>query len=174
MIKQNISIKGIVINNIEYKMTQFADDTTLFLDGSRSCLQAALNTIKTFGSYSGLNMNMSKTKTIWIGRKRYSRDKINTTPMLTWGETEFDLLGLKFSVNLPQMIQLNYNKYILQAKDIIHHWCSRKSQEPNILTLQSRIKSTYQEQQTISNLNGHIHVFDKTWNIWKPLFENIQ
>ena len=69
-------------------MTQFADDTTLFLDGSQSSLQAALNAIETFGSYSSLNMNMSKTKTIWIGKK------INTTPMLTWGETEFDLLGL--------------------------------------------------------------------------------
>ena len=45
--------------------------------------------------------------------------------MLTWGETEFNLLGLKFSVHLPQMIQLKYNKYILQAKDIIHHWNKR-------------------------------------------------
>ena len=104
MIKQNISIEGIVIDNIEHKMTQFADDTTLFLDGSQSSLQAGLNTIETFGSYSGLKMNMSKTKTIWRGRKRYSRDIINTTPMLTWGETEFELLGLKFSVNLPQLI----------------------------------------------------------------------
>ena len=42
--------------------------------------------------------------------------------MLTWGETECDLLGLRFSVKLQQMIQLNSVKYILQAKDIINQW----------------------------------------------------
>ena len=44
---------------------------------------------------------------------------------LHWGETAFDLLGLKFSVNLDKMIQLNYDKYINQAKETINHWNKR-------------------------------------------------
>ena len=54
MIEVNIEIKGIIIDSIENKITQFADDTTLVLDGSQSSLKAALNTLEIFGSYSGL------------------------------------------------------------------------------------------------------------------------
>ena len=56
-----------------YKLTQFADNTTLILDGSVSSLQAALNTLEVFGNFSGLRMNREKTKVIWIGRKKYSK-----------------------------------------------------------------------------------------------------
>ena len=36
-------MKGIYVNGIEHKITQFADDTTLILDGSKDSLIAALN-----------------------------------------------------------------------------------------------------------------------------------
>ena len=35
IIKHNKSIKGISIGQIEYKLTQFADDITITLDGSK-------------------------------------------------------------------------------------------------------------------------------------------
>ena len=47
-------ITGITIKEKEFKLSQFADDTTLFLDGSHNSLQAALNTIEIFGSFSCL------------------------------------------------------------------------------------------------------------------------
>ena len=51
-------------------------DTTLFLDGTKSSLQAALNTLETYGNYSGLKINKERTKIIWIGRKKFSNDKL--------------------------------------------------------------------------------------------------
>ena len=69
LIKKNKKINGIYVDEIEIKITQFADDTTLILDGSQSSLQAALNTIEIFGSFSGLKINTNKTKLVWIGRK---------------------------------------------------------------------------------------------------------
>ena len=62
LIMQNPEIKGIFINGTEFKITQYADDTTLFLDGSQSSLIAALNTLELFGSFSGLRMNTEKNK----------------------------------------------------------------------------------------------------------------
>ena len=125
MVTNNMDIKGITICTHDYRLSQFADDTTLLLDGTARSLQAALNTLEIFGSMSGLIINKDKTKLIWIGRKKHSKDKLKTKFPLQWGETAFDLLGLKFSVNLSEMINLNYNKYIEQAKSIINHWNKR-------------------------------------------------
>lgn len=48
MIKQNKDIKGIFINDIEQKISQYADDTSLVLDGSPKSVFAALETIEFF------------------------------------------------------------------------------------------------------------------------------
>ena len=65
LIKYNKDITGIFVDGVEYKASQFADDTTLILDGT---LEATLNTLEIFGSLSGLKMNTAKTKLIWIGK----------------------------------------------------------------------------------------------------------
>ena len=60
-------INGIKIGNTTFKITQFADDTTLILDGSLNSLQSALNILEIFGELSGLKMNCEKMKLTWIG-----------------------------------------------------------------------------------------------------------
>ena len=45
---KNTIVKGTDIHGYEVKISQFADDTTIFLDGSQSSLQAALNILETF------------------------------------------------------------------------------------------------------------------------------
>ena len=47
MIRTNKDIKGIHINNKEFKLSQYADDTQLILDGSESSLKEAFTYIKT-------------------------------------------------------------------------------------------------------------------------------
>ena len=125
MIENNTEIKGITICQKEYKLTQFADDTSLFLEGSQKSLQTALNTLEIFGNISGLRMNTEKTRVIWNGRNFFTKDKINTTPMLNWGDTQFELLGLTFTADLVNIIEINYNKYIPQIKNMISHWNRR-------------------------------------------------
>ena len=97
LINHNSNIKGVKVGTDVYKITQFADDTTLILDGSERSLLPALNTIEIFGTVSGLKMNKSKTKLIWIGRKKFSKEKINTSHNLEWGVTEFTFLGIHFN-----------------------------------------------------------------------------
>ena len=103
---------GIYIKNNEYKLTQFADDTTLLLDGSEESLQASLNVLEIYGSMSGLKMNSDKTKIIWIGRKKFSKEKYVTDIKLTWGITDFELPGIKFTVSLNDITQINFNPAI--------------------------------------------------------------
>ena len=95
LIIYNPQIRGIFINSVEFKFTKYADDTTLFLDGPQDSLLAALNTLETFRTYSGLKMNTEKTRVIWIGTKKHSKEKLMDKGLL-WGCTHFDLLGIKF------------------------------------------------------------------------------
>ena len=73
MILANKNIKRIKIGSDEFKISQFANDTTLFLDGSESSLQYTLNVLEIFGSLSGLKMNLSKTRMLWIGKNVVKR-----------------------------------------------------------------------------------------------------
>ena len=77
ILDSNTLIKGIKIANIEIKLIQFANVTTLILDGSSGSLQAVLNTVEVLG----LKVNTEKTQIVWIGKKRGSEEKLNITEL---------------------------------------------------------------------------------------------
>ena len=104
------------------KLTQFADDTTIILDGTVDSLQAALNILEIFRELSGLKMNAEKTKVVWIGSEMTSKRMLNTSYKLRWGDSHFNLLGINFSSNLSEMPDLNYENAIMKAKQIINSW----------------------------------------------------
>ena len=63
-------IKGIEINGIDLKLSQYADDTTLILDGSEESFLESVILIEIFGNISGLRLNIKKTEALWIGSKK--------------------------------------------------------------------------------------------------------
>ena len=60
-IRQNKNIKGIKINE-EVKISQYADDTTLILDGSPASLTTSLQILDFFSEVFGLRLNSKKTE----------------------------------------------------------------------------------------------------------------
>ena len=73
-IKQNGQINGITVNNEEFLIGQYADDTVFLLDGTQTSLSQCLDTLELFGECSGLKVNVEKTKAVWLGNKRFSKD----------------------------------------------------------------------------------------------------
>ena len=67
IIKNNKNIKEITIDNIEYKLSQFADDTSLLLDGSEQSLNETLQELDNVYILSRLKLNCDTTKIVWIG-----------------------------------------------------------------------------------------------------------
>ena len=122
MLTSNKQIKGISIDENEYLVSQFAVDTTILLDGTQNSLTGFLNTLGVFGTTSGLKMNTDKT---WIGRKKFSQDKLNTNYNLIWGDEEFDLLGITFNVNLNLTTIKNYQKAQIKINESIKSWNKR-------------------------------------------------
>ena len=103
------SIKALNINKECLKIIQFADDTTIFLDGSESSLQSALNVLEIFGTYSGLKVNKEKTQIVWIGSKKGNTQKMCQHANLKLEINTFRILGITFSVNLNDIPSLNYD-----------------------------------------------------------------
>ena len=81
------------------------------LDVSQHSLQTALNVLEVFGDFSSLWMNREKTKFLWIGWKKFSKEKLNVQGNLNWGNIYFNLLGIEFTTNLneiPSKIMLKW------------------------------------------------------------------
>ena len=68
-IKQNGQINGITVNNEEFLLGQYADDTFFLLDGTQTSLPQCLDTLELFGECSGLKVNVEKTKAVWLGNE---------------------------------------------------------------------------------------------------------
>ena len=70
-------LKGININNREFLLSQYADDTQVFLDGSEKSLREALLILDTFYKMSGLKINFEKKSHLdWIP-KSFRRQTIS-------------------------------------------------------------------------------------------------
>ena len=93
MIRKNKDIRGISINNRQYKLSQYADDTQLFLDGSEKSLKTALYVLKTFYKISGLKINVETPKAIWIGALSHSENRLCLNYELDWTQGPFKMDG---------------------------------------------------------------------------------
>ena len=85
-IRNNKNIKGIKIGNTEFKLSQYADDASVILDGSPTSLNETLDELYYYAQYSGLNVNFDKTQVVWIGANKYSTNTIKTRWKLKWGK----------------------------------------------------------------------------------------
>jgi hypothetical protein len=115
------NIGGLKIVNIENKLSQFANDTAIFLNGTEFSLQKSLEELNSFADLSGLNINYTKTQVVWIGSKRFSDEKLCLNLDLTWGKHSFKYLGIDFDihVDLSRMIKINFEKKIIEIKSLL-------------------------------------------------------
>ena len=100
MIKGNTKIKGIEMQNNINLLSQFADDTTLSLDGTGQYLIEALKTIEKFSLVSGLKVNENKTMIIWIGSTRGNNQRFLRDKNYIWDPgTSFKIVGIQFLID---------------------------------------------------------------------------
>ena len=59
------------------KLSQYADNTTLILDGSNSSFARIFHLLHAFGSVSGPKAHYEKTKALWIGSLQNSNTAEN-------------------------------------------------------------------------------------------------
>ena len=128
-IRQNKRIRGIKIKDVEFKITQYADDTMLYLQDQDS-LHTVLLMLEKFTTCSGLKINRDKSEAIWIGASSNYRHKPFN---LKWTKKSIKSLGVIISVDQDEMVKQNYTDKLLKVEHIIKVWSKRK------MTLKGRI-----------------------------------
>jgi exonuclease III len=125
MIRNNNIIKGIKMKERENLLAQFADDTTMYLDGSEESFREAVNILRKFTKISGLKMNVEKTQVVGIGSLKgidihYMRDQ-----NYVWNPGTFKVLGIIFSTDLHAIVRLNFDDKLLTLRKILSSWKKR-------------------------------------------------
>ena len=115
-IRRNHDIKGIKVQNVEIKLTMYADDTTAFVidEASANNLFKELNE---FQLVSGLKVNVEKTEGIWIGLNAFSKNR----PFgIKWPSNPIKALGIYFSYNVKEAENANFEDKIKQLERQLH------------------------------------------------------
>ena len=124
------SIKGASFGKKEIKLSQFADDTTVFVGDQASVLNL-LKLLCKFKLASGLEINTTKTEAMWLGAWR---NRTDTPYNFKWPQEPIRALGIFFSYNSDDANNLNFGEKIRKLEKTLNSWKRRK------LTLHGRIK----------------------------------
>lgn len=81
-----------------FKLSTYADDTSLTSDGSPQSKDGTLKVLDYFADLSGLKINYTKTKMVLHVALAVRNVFHHTRWKLNWNNSTFDLLGIKFSV----------------------------------------------------------------------------
>ena len=128
-IRANPQIKGIKIGEVELKLSQFADDTTVTLANEESVVHL-FEVLDLFAKCSGLKVNKDKTQATGLGAWK---DKKKDVHGLKIADDPLKILGIWFSHNKKLMHDRNVRGKIERMKSSLTVWNS------NGLTIQGRI-----------------------------------
>ena len=123
-------------------MSQYVDDTTLILDGTKESLKASLKTLDDFYEVSGLKLNDKKTEALWIGANS-GNDGISTPGRnFKWPKYKVKALGVWFSIDPEATATLNYNEKLDKVRNVLSCWKYRRlTLTGKIIVLKSLVAS---------------------------------
>jgi hypothetical protein len=119
---QRFGVKGLSLSRGGHILEQtFADDTALFLQGSRANMDKAQEVLNTFCKASGAKINWKKTAAIWAN-KRTRTWEWGQEVRLQWVQEGKGVryLGIQVGFRLPP--EVNFDKMLSNLKNKLINW----------------------------------------------------
>ena len=99
-IRNDPEITGVKINDSEFLLSQYADDSSLILDDNPKSLDQWLFMLNKFPECAGLRVNLDKTESIWLDSRRSCHEQLLPEKHLSWNFFgKFNLLGITFNLS---------------------------------------------------------------------------
>ena len=122
-IMQSEKVNGISIkNNFEVRVSQYADDLILFMDPKINYMLGAIEELKMFSSFSGLRVNVSKTKCMPIGN---AGEVTNMNSQEFTFVDEIKILGVTFNNKNHDITNINIESKLPLIRKEIAQWNRR-------------------------------------------------
>ena len=124
-IRDNKNIEGITIFQKEQKVSQYADDTTLFIKANERNIRYCMLTLGEFEEVSGLKVNKEKTKVVKIGEWRDNGTILCEDLKLDWSQ-EFVSLGITYDIkDFENITERNIDIKLKEIHKLIQIWNGR-------------------------------------------------
>lgn len=118
---------------MEHKVSLYANDLLLYVSNPKIAISHILNTLKTFGKFSGYKLNIGKSDFFPINK--LAEDKTQSDLPFTLSTTSFKYLGINVSRKLSQLFDNNFSVLNTKVKEDIQK-CDRLQ-----ITLAGKIQS---------------------------------
>ena len=134
--------RGLTVCGEEIKLSQYANDTTLNLDGSEESLRESLKLLDDFGKMSGLKLNCGKTEALWIGSKTNCNLRLCPENNFKWPFKKVKALGVWLSTDAEITVSQNYKEKLEKMRAILGCWKFRRlSLLGKVMVLKSLVAS---------------------------------
>ena len=107
IIRQNDKIEGVKMEDKEYKVSQYVDDTCLTIKANKESLQEVIDVFKRFEKYAGSKVNYDKTEIMPIGNLKDTQFKLKTSKRIKWTNGPVKLLGIMITSDTNKLANLN-------------------------------------------------------------------
>ena len=119
-IRSDDGVKGISVSHLTVTISQYADDTTIFLKDEAS-LQAVFDILDHFGKCAGLKINKGKTEIIALGNNIIAPKVLG----IRCTNIPVKALGVWIGKDSEEIIQLNFRERIGKLKTVLNIWQQR-------------------------------------------------
>ena len=124
MFEENKEIKGIELQNIINLLSQFADDTNVYLDANTN-FAAVTQTLQKAERNLGLKVNYDKTVLYRIGSLQHAQAERYVQETYTWGEPPITTLGVDVINDPIEMAVANMQPLIGKVESVLNAWKHR-------------------------------------------------
>lgn len=106
-------------------MKQYADDTTIFLDGSYYSLYATVEAFKSFERASGLKINLVETNIFPLGSFVHEKPCYVNNFKFRWTLRPVRAFGIIFDYSRDCLLRLNFLRKLFRLKSLLNIWSQR-------------------------------------------------
>ena len=125
-ITQSRALTGIKLDEVtEVRISQYADDTILFLENTKRSLCGVTEELSHFSAQSGLKLNWNKTSCMPLNcRIPPGIAETNKVSKIKWVD-ELKILGIIFKCDLRNITEYNLDKKLITLQNDITQWNRR-------------------------------------------------
>ena len=143
LIKNNANIQGVDFMGVRNIITQFADDTGLFLTYTEESITAAIQTLELVERNTGLKVSYEKTTIYRIGSLKNTNAKIYTCKPIKWSDDDIDMLGVIIK-NTDRQSNEGFDTCIEKMANVSELWFHRNATlTAKILLINSLMSSLF-------------------------------